>query len=672
MAPEKARFRWQQLKELIEEHNYYYYVLDAPRVSDAEYDAWMRELIQLEKDYPELATPDSPSQRVGGEPLAAFTQVTHRVPLLSLNNAFNYQELADFDRRVRQAVGTGVEYDVELKIDGLSVALSYVDGIFVQGATRGDGYVGEDITANLRTVPAVPLRLRQPVPRIEVRGEVYMPQAAFTRLNRERQERGEPLFANPRNAAAGSLRQLDPKVTASRSLSLFTYDILYLEGRAAPATHAEVLDLLQELGFPVNPHRWVEREIGAIYRLAEEWAEKRHHLPYAIDGLVIKVNDRPSQQELGSTSKSPRWAVAYKLPAEQATTVVQDIMVRVGRTGVLTPTAVLSPVRLAGSTISRATLHNEDYIRDKDVRLGDQVVIQKAGDVIPEVVTVLTDRRTGEEKTFSMPRRCPECGAVVVRLPGEAASRCTGGLGCPAQVREGIIHFASRGAMDIEGLGPAVVNQLLAAGLIKDAGDLYYLRYEDLVKLERFAHQSATNLLEAIAASKNRPLERLLFGLGIRLVGQRAARLLAEHFGSLESLMHATEEELTAIPEIGPKIAASIVSFFREEVNRRVLEKLVRAGVNTRAQAVTAPVAGPLAGKTFVLTGALSSLTRQEAQEMIEKLGGKVASSVSRKTDYVVVGENPGSKYEKALALGIRTLAEEQFLQMCREPVNKD
>lgn len=663
-VPDEARRRWQELKGLIEEHNYYYYVLDSPRVDDATYDNWMRELLQLEERYPELVTPDSPSQRVGGEPLATFVSVPHRVPLLSLANAFDLGELVDFDRRVRQAVGAPAEYVVELKIDGLSVALTYENGTFVRGATRGDGFTGEDITANLRTVATVPLRLRKNVPIVEVRGEAYMPRKAFERLNRERAEKGEPLFANPRNAAAGSLRQLDPRVTASRSLSVFVYDILHLEGEVEPDTHAGVLDYLEGLGFPVNPHRRVCRTVEEVYNWAQEWSTRRHDLPYEIDGLVIKVNRRDWQRELGHTAKSPRWAIAYKFPAEQARTRVKDIIVRVGRTGVLTPTAILDPVRLAGSTVGRATLHNEDYIRDKDIRLGDVVVVQKAGDVIPEVVSVLTGERTGREVPFVMPGKCPECGSEVVRLPGEAASRCTGGLGCPAQVREGIIHFASRAAMDIEGLGPAVVNQLLEAGLIRDAGDLYYLRYEDLVKLERFAHQSATNLLNAIAASKTRPLERLLFALGIRLVGSRVAALIASHFGTLERVMQAREGDLLAIPEIGPKIATSVVTFFAGEVNRRVIGKLVRAGVNTVSGTAARKEGTPLAGKTFVLTGTLASMTRRQAQELIEGLGGKVAGSVSRKTDYVVVGEDPGSKYDKARSLGITILDEEEFLRL--------
>jgi DNA ligase (NAD+) len=667
LSLEEARARAEELRRQIEEHNYYYYVLDSPRISDVEYDALVRELVELEARFPELITPDSPTQRVGGKPLEAFGTVNHRVPLLSLNNAFTEEELADFDRRVRQLIGEPVDYLVELKIDGLSVAAIYQDGRFTTGATRGDGWVGEDVTENLKTIVTLPLRLRRPVPLLAVRGEAYLPKEAFARLNQEREEAGEPPFANPRNAAAGSLRQLDPRVTASRPLRLFFYDILYIEGEDEPATHYEVLDYLQGLGFPVNPHRYLCKSLSEVVDLCRQWQEKRHELPYEIDGLVVKVNRRGYQRQLGNTSKSPRWAVAFKFPAEEAVTTVEDIIVRVGRTGVLTPTAVLKPVRLAGSTVSRATLHNEDYIREKGVRLGDQVVIHKAGDVIPEVVRVLHERRTGQEKPYTMPRRCPECGSEAVRPPGEAAVRCTGGLACPAQVRERIIHFASREAMDIEHLGPAVVAQLLEAGLIKDAGDLYYLkdRYDELVKLERFGPQSARNLLAAIERSKQNRLSQLIFGLGIRYVGSRAAQVLSKHFGSLERLMEATEEELTQVPEIGPKIAASVVEFFKQEANRRVIEKIIRAGVNTREEA-SAGLA-PLAGKTFVLTGALSSFTRKEAQALVERLGGRVASSVSRHTDYVVVGENPGSKYERAVALGIPLLDEEQFKKLLSE-----
>ncbi|APC09271.1 DNA ligase [Moorella thermoacetica] len=661
-----ARQRVEELRRLIEEHNYRYYVLDQPSISDREYDALMQELIALEEAYPELRTPDSPSQRVGGAPREEFNQVRHPQVLLSLNDAFNEGDLLEFDRRVRDLAGRPVEYVIEAKIDGLAVALTYRDGLFTLGATRGDGQVGEEVTANLKTIPALPLRLRRPLPFLVVRGEVYMPKVAFTALNAAREEAGEPLFANPRNAAAGSLRQLDPKITASRSLSLFVYQVISLTG-AEVATQAGALDFLAELGFPVNPYRVVAPDIQAVLEEVKAWTpERRASLPYEIDGLVIKVNDLALHSVLGATAKAPRWAMAYKFPAEQATARVEGIILRVGRTGVLTPTAVLTPVRLAGTTVSRATLHNEDYIREKDIRIGDTVIVQKAGDIIPEVVAVIPERRTGSEEVFTMPERCPACGAAVVRPPGEAAHRCTGGLACPAQVLEGIIHFASRGAMDIQGLGPAIVAQLLEAGLIHDAADLYYLKEEDLLKLERFGQQSASNLLAAIAASKKQPLERLIFALGIRNVGQRAARVLADHFGSLDKLAAATVEELTALPDIGPRIAENIREFFGEPRNRAVLEKLKKAGVRLEALNAAAP-AGPLTGKTFVLTGTLPGMTRQEAEELITRAGGKVSSSVSRKTDYVVAGEKPGSKLDRARELGVPVINVDGLRQLLRQ-----
>nr|WP_277995853.1 NAD-dependent DNA ligase LigA [Thermanaeromonas toyohensis] len=665
MTREEAEKRLKELRKIIAEHDYRYFVLDAPIITDQEYDALMRELLELERRFPELVTPDSPSQRVGGAPRPEFATVRHRQPLLSLSNAFSADDVREFDRRVRELAGRPVDYIVEPKIDGLSVALTYVDGVFTTGATRGDGEVGEDVTANLRTIKVLPLYLRQPVSRLEVRGEAYMPKVAFARLNEAREEAGEPIFANPRNAAAGSLRQLDPRVTASRTLGLFVYQVLYIEG-PGPSTQAEALEYLEAQGFPVNPYRRHCHNIEEVLEVISEWTpEKRAALPYEIDGLVIKVNDLALQRALGATAKSPRWAIAYKFPAEEAITRIRDIIVRVGRTGVLTPTAILDPVRLAGSTVSRATLHNEDIIREKDVRLGDTVVIHKAGDVIPEVIRVLPERRTGEEKEFRMPERCPACGARVVREPGEAAHRCTGGLACPAQVKERIIHFASRSAMDIQGLGPAIISQLLEAGLIRDAADLYYLKVEDLLPLERFAEQSANNLVSAIQKSKNNGLEKLLFALGIRHVGERAARTLARHFGTLDRLKEASFEELTSLPDIGPKIAASIRDFFAEPLNLEVIEKLRRAGVKMEA-AEEREETGPLAGKTFVLTGTLPHLTRQEATELILRAGGKVSSSVSRRTDYVVVGENPGSKYDKARELGIPLLDEEGLLKLVR------
>ena len=661
-APEQARERIETLRREIEYHNYQYHVLDDPVIDDARFDRLMRELEKLEKEYPELVTPYSPTQRVGGRPREGFTTVRHRVPMQSLSNAFDEGELRDFDRRVRGALPEeDVEYVVELKFDGLAVSLYYEEGILVRGATRGDGEVGEEITENLRAVKSVPLRMMKPAPALEVRGEVFMPKESFANLNEVNEEAGEKVFANPRNAAAGSLRQLDPKVTASRNLDLYVYGAGY-SGGASPGTHAALLDMLMELGFKVNRHLRLIKDLDELIAYCQEWQSKRHDLPYAVDGLVIKVNSLSQQERLGSTTKSPRWAIAYKFPPEQAVSRVRGIYVRVGRTGALTPTAELDPVRLAGSTVSRATLHNEDIIRGKDIRVGDAVLVQKAGDVIPEVVAVLPEKRTGAELEWSMPSDCPACGSPVVREEGEVAVRCLS-LSCPARLLEGLIHFASRGAMDIAGLGPAVQAQLVGAGLVQNPADLYRLRYEDLVPLDRLGPKSAQNLLAAIDQSRQNPLSRLIFALGIRHVGARAARVLAQHFGSLDRLMAASEEELVAIPEIGPKIAGSITVFFAGEQNRSVIEKLVAAGVNTKAR-MEKGTGGPLSGKVFVLTGTLAGYTREEAKALVESLGGRVASSVSKNTDYVVAGESPGSKYEKAVALGVKVLNEEEFREL--------
>lgn len=662
LSLQKARERVEALRKEIRKHDYYYYVMDDPRITDEEYDSLMRELEKLEAQYPELIAPDSPTQRVGGEPLAQFKPVQHPVPLLSLANAFEPAELRDFDRRVRQLAGTAVDYMVEPKIDGLTVVLTYENGLFVQGATRGDGFTGEDITENLRTVRVLPVALNGAPPRLVVRGEAFISKKAFKRLNDERDSQGEPPFANPRNAAAGALRQLDPKVTASRPLGVFVYQVLVSEGLELQ-TQEQVLKFLEKLGFPVQKEGKLCRDIEEVIDLCIEWTEKRHLLTYEIDGMVIKVNSLQIQDLLGSTAKSPRWAIAYKFPAEQVVTRVKDIVVRVGRTGVLTPTALLEPVQVGGVTVSRATLHNEDMIREKDIRIGDYVVIQRAGDVIPEVVRTLPERRTGEEKIFQMPDFCPECGSRVMRLEGEVAARCTG-IACPARIKELILHFVGREAMDIEGIGPALVNQLVESKLVKDPADLYFLKKEDLIGLERMGEKSANNILEAIEKSKKRGLAPLIFALGIRYVGARAARVLAEHFGSLEALKNATKEELTAIPEIGSKIAESITAFFHDEQTKRVLEKLERAGVTVKEKLAKDKKELPLFGKQFVLTGTLPSLTRKEAEELISSLGGRTSSSVSRKTDYVVAGENPGQKYEKALELKIPILDEEAFLHL--------
>ncbi len=659
MDRDAAAKRIAELTEMLNEHNYNYYVSDNPKISDAEYDGLMQELIKLEEAYPDVALPDSPARRVGGEPAAGFEAVSHLVPMLSLSNAFGEQDLRDFDRRVRGGLdGHTVEYVVELKIDGLAVSLLYENGIFVRGATRGDGETGEDITHNLKTINSIPLRLRRPLPQMEVRGEAYMPKKDFSRINREREESGLPTFANPRNAAAGSLRQLDPRVTASRALDAFLYGIGRVSGMTVTG-HREGLQALQELGFKVNPNIRAFEDIEQVIEYCREWAEKRHDLPYEIDGMVVKVNDLALQTELGATSKSPRWAIAYKFPAEEAETVVRDIYVRVGRTGVLTPTANLEPVRVAGSTVSSATLHNIDIIREKDIRIGDHVVIHKAGDVIPEVVRVVKDKRTGSEVEFLMPGECPVCRTGVQRADGEVAVRCPNEI-CPGREREGLIHFVSRDAMDIEGLGPAVIDQLVGAGLIRDAADLYYLKAEDLLGLERMGKKSVDNLLNAIEKSKHKDLAQLIFALGIRHVGARTGKILAAHFGSMARLQEAEVEQLTTVREIGPKMAESIAAYFREPVNLELLDRLKTAGVNF-TRGVEQAGERPFDGKTFVLTGALEKYTRKEAQNIIENLGGKVSSSVSKKTDYVLAGTEAGSKMDKATALGVTVISEDDF-----------
>lgn len=661
----QAENRIKELRELIDYHNYRYYVLDNPEITDAEYDKLMRELISLESQFPQLITPDSPSQRVGGEPLEAFKKVTHREPMISLADAFSEEELRDFNRRVTENVGNQVEYVVELKIDGLAVSLTYENGLLVTAATRGDGVVGEDVTQNVKTIKSVPLRLnvqKDKIPMIiEVRGEIYLSKEGFKKLNEEREEMGLPTFANPRNAAAGSIRQLDSKITAKRPLSTFMYALGYVEGIEFN-THLEVLEFYKACGFKVNPHIKSFNNFDDVIDYCMSWKEKRHSLPYEIDGIVIKVNSLHFQKILGSTAKTPRWAIAYKFPAEQKISVIEDIVVSVGRTGVLTPNAVLTPVQIAGSTVSRATLHNEDYIKEKDIHIGDSVIVQKAGDIIPEVVAVVKEKRAGNEKEFKMPHRCPECGSEVIRLPGEVAYRCTG-VSCPAQIRRRIIHFASRDAMDIRGLGPAIVSLLLSANLIKDVSDIYFLKEEALIPLERMGEKSANNLIKAIENSKKQPLNRLVYALGIPLIGSKASLILAQEFKSMDRLQNATYEDLVKIPEIGDKMAESIITFFKQEQTKTLITRLKEAGVNMLyAKDESGPK--PLENLTFVLTGALEKYSRSKAKELIENLGGKVTGSVSKKTDYVVVGKEPGSKYNKALELGVKILNEQQFEEM--------
>lgn len=661
------RERVHELRELIEHHNYRYYVLDAPEITDSEYDALMRELLALERANPDLVTEDSPTQRVGGTPLAGFQTVTHPVPLLSLSNAYSEDDLREFDARVRRFLnGAAVSYVAELKIDGLTVALTYRNGLLELGATRGDGVQGENITANIRTIRSIPLRLKHVPDYLAVRGEVFIDKEDFESLNRVREGSGEALFANPRNAAAGSLRQLDPKVTATRPLDGFFYDLLVQDGDG-PGTQHEVLETLASWGFHVNPHRRHCSTMEDVIAYCLEWTNRRGDLPYEIDGIVIKVDDLAQQMALGATAKAPRSKIAYKFPAEEVITTVKAIQVNVGRTGAVTPLAILDPVRVAGSTVSRATLHNEDNIRTKDIRIGDQVILRKAGDVIPEIVRSLPERRTGHEQLFVMPTNCPECGAKVYREAGEAVARCLDAA-CPAQLREGIIHFASRDAMNIDGLGPSIINQLIEAELLRDAADLYALRIEDLLEIDRFGQKSAENLVKSIDKTRENPLHRLLFALGIRHVGEGAARALAKAFGDMDGLMAADREALVAVSEIGGIIADSILHYFSIEPNRLLIEKLRTVGVNFRAEE-TKTTQGFFTGKTVVLTGGLSTMTRPQAEAAIRLQGGNPSSSVSKKTDYVVTGEDAGSKYRKALDLKIPILTEEEFLERIKQGV---
>lgn len=658
----QAKRRIEELKSIINYHNIQYYVYDDPKISDIEYDKLLRELQDLEKKFPEFITIDSPTQRVGAKPLSSFAKTTHRLPMQSLDDAFDEGELRDFHRRVINLAGQDVEYVVEPKIDGLAISITYENGLLTSAATRGDGITGEDVTQNIKTINSVPLRILFPETKapslIEVRGEVYLPKEGFKKLNEEREDLELPTFANPRNAAAGSLRQLDPQETAKRPLRTFFYGLGYIEG-ADFKNHIDVLEFYQKCGLPVNPYIEVFQDFEKVIDYCISWQEKRDSLPYEIDGLVIKVNSLDVQRTLGSTARSPRWAIAYKFPAEQKQTVIKDITVQVGRTGVLTPAAELLPVQIAGSTVSRATLHNEDYIKAKDIRIGDTVIIQKAGDIIPEVVEVVKEKRTGKEIKFKMPKACPACGAEAVRLPQEAAYRCTG-VSCPAQIRRSLIHFASKDAMDIRGMGPAVITLLLEAGIIKDAADIYHISPKDLLPLDRMGEKSVTNLISAIEASKEQDISRLIFALGIPFIGTKAASILAKHFGRMEKLQKSKYDELIEIPEIGEKMAESIISFFKQEQNNILLERLKSAGVNMESLYVSEGPR-PLENTTFVLTGTLEKYTRKAATEIIENLGGKVTSNVSKKTDYVVVGDNPGSKYKIALELGIKILSEDEF-----------
>ena len=670
VAPEAVRAEAQRLRAELERHNYQYYVLDQPLVSDAEFDRLFRQLQQLERDYPELVDAESPTQRVGGSPLPEFREVTHLTPMLSLNNAFSEEEVSAFDRRVREGLKDEyVEYLAEPKFDGLAISLTYEQGRFIRGATRGDGYTGEDVTPNLRAVKSIPLRLRgMALPTLlEVRGEVLMYRRDFEALNVRQRASGDKEFVNPRNAAAGSLRQLDARITAARPLRFFAYALGAIEGASVPDSHSAAEDWLQSLGLPVCPERHVVQSVQGLMDFYHLMGERRAGLPYAIDGVVYKVNSFAAQQQLGYISRAPRFAIAHKYPAEEASTEVLAIEVQVGRTGALTPVARLAPVFVGGVTVTNATLHNEGELRRKDVRIGDTVVVRRAGDVIPEVVTVLRDKRPSDAVEFRMPLACPVCGSAVVRLPDEAVARCSGGLICAAQRKQALLHFASRRAMDIEGLGEKLVDQLVDRGVVKTAADLYRLGLTALAELERMAEKSAQNVLQAIKHSKDTTLARFIFALGIRNVGEATAKELARYFGSLDRLMQADEETLRQVPDIGPVVALSIAQFFAEAHNREVIEQMRACGVHWPEGAPTAAAsATSLAGKTFVLTGTLPKLRRDEAKELIEARGGKVTGSVSGKTDYVVAGTEAGSKLTKAEELGIAVLDEAGLLQLLK------
>jgi len=687
----KVKQRIAELRGVINHHNYRYYVLDSPEISDAEYDELMRELRQLESEHPELVTPDSPTQRIGAPPVEAFGVVEHPQPLLSLANAFSYEELAAWHKRVSKLLG-GRQFDLvcEPKIDGLAVAVTYVDGLLVTGATRGDGYRGEDITQNLKTIRSIPLSVpKEASPRFEVRGEVYLPKAGFKKLNEERAKEELPLFANPRNAAAGSVRQFDSSITAKRPLDIFVYGLGWAEGKTVPDTHWEIMQYLKSLGFKINPNIALRHSLGEVEKYYQSWVESREEFPYEADGIVVKVNSIALQQELGTVAHEPRWAIAYKFPAIQGTTKLIDIGINVGRTGSLNPYAILEPVRVGGVVISSAALHNEEDIHRKDIRIGDWVVVQRAGEVIPEIVEPIVSRRTGKEKIFSMPGRCPVCGSEVIKPEGEAMHRCTNAA-CPSQALERIKHFVSRGAMDIDGVGEKLCQALFEAGLIKDAADLYDLTKEQLLGLERMADKSASNVLNSIEESKNRPLARVIFALGILHVGDQYAelleehfnsidvgdqyaKLLAEHFGRIDNLAKASEGDLSTIPSIGPRIAESIVAFFRQEGNRQIIKKMKKAGVRLEKEKAkeAKPKKLPLAGLEFVLTGKLESFSRPEAEAKIKALGGKAGSDVTKKTSYVVVGADPGSKLAKAEKLGIKTLSEAEFLELLNKAGGK-
>ena len=661
-----SKQRVEELTKLLNQYNKEYYVLDKPSVSDREYDRLMQELIELEAQYPELKSSTSPTVRVGGAILEGFNKVQHEKPMLSLGNAFNEGDLRDFDARIRK-VSPNISYVCELKIDGLAVTLHYRDGQFVKGATRGDGVVGEDISENLKTIQTIPLHIPYKEP-LEVRGEVYMSKATLDKLNKQRAEKGEELFANPRNAAAGSLRQLDSRIAAKRELAMFCYAVPSAEELGCQ-THDESLQKIEEFGFNVNPNREVCDSIDGVLAYIEKWSTNRFDLPYEIDGIVIKVNQLNEQQKLGSTVKSPRWAIAYKFPAEEVETILKDIIFTVGRTGMVTPNAVLEPVRVAGTRVSRATLHNEDYVKERDIRINDRVIIRKAGEIIPEVVKPVIDARHGDEAPFEMIQECPRCGSELIREAGEADYYCLN-IDCPARIVESLCHFVSRDAMNIDGLGVKVVEQLYDNQLIENVADIYKLQKEQLLPLERMGEKKVTNLLTAIENSKQNSLERLLFGLGIRHVGSKTAKVLAAHFETIDALMQATFDDFKGIAEIGDVIANSIVHYFTQDANVQLINELKALGLNmsyTGVKVSTANEANEFYGKTVVLTGTLATLSRKEAGVKLEALGAKVSGSVSAKTDFLVAGEKSGSKLKKAQELGVTVIDEEMMLKMIGE-----
>lgn len=668
--------RIQTLRELIRLYDFQYYVQDAPTVSDNEYDGLFRELQALEKAHPELITPDSPTQRVGGAPIKSFNSITHRVAMLSLNNAFGDDELRNFDKRVREGLGLNqVEYAVEPKFDGLAITLTYENGVFIQGATRGDGYTGEDVTHNLKTIRSIPQRLNisNPPKLLEVRGEVLMFKSDFDALNRQQELRGDKSFANPRNAAAGSLRQLDPNITATRPLSFFAYGLGANEGVPTLLTHSACMDYLESLRLPVSTMRSVELGAEGLLAFYTKVGEQRSRLPFDIDGVVYKVNSLAHQAELGFVSRAPRWAIAHKFPAEEALTIVEGIDVQVGRTGAITPVARLKPVFVGGVTVTNATLHNEDEMRRKDVRIGDTVSIRRAGDVIPEVVSVVLDKRPSNALLFAMPAECPVCGSHIKRLDDEAVARCTGGIFCAAQRKQAMIHFASRKAMDIEGFGDKLVEQLVDSGLANNLSEIYRLDFKTLANLDRMAEKSAQNIIDALEKSKKTTLARFIYALGIRNVGEATAKDLARYFGSIEAIQHAGVDQLQQVPDVGPIVAESILNFFSEQHNREIISTLIApaeeggAGIHWDVVAAQAGVTGIFTGKTFVLTGTLPSLGREDAKAMIENAGGKVSGSVSKKTDYVVAGADAGSKLTKAQELGLNIVDETELLKMLSE-----